>query len=69
MSRAGVALIDLLRVCQVQPRHGGEFFCGGCEVGEDGGSGASADVEDLGIGLVFSFPPVYRRCNLEAERC
>lgn len=53
MSRAGVALVDLLCVCQVQPRHGGEFFRGGCEVGEDGRSGAGADIEDLVSGLVF----------------
>lgn len=53
MSRAGVALVDLLCVCQMQPRHGGEFFCGGCEVGKDGGTSAGADVEDLGFGSVF----------------
>lgn len=47
MPCALVAVVDLARVCEMQPCYRGEFGrCdGGC--GEDGGAGADADVEEL----------------------
>jgi hypothetical protein len=42
-----VPAVDLLGVCQVQAGYGGVFFGrGGC-VGEEGGAGAGADVDEL----------------------
>jgi hypothetical protein len=49
-----VAVVDFLRVCEVQPGYWGEFFCGGGWAGEDGGAGAGSDIEDLGEGDVVS---------------
>ena len=57
MAGALVAVVDFLRVCEVQPGYWGEFFCGGGWTGEDGGAGAGSDVEDLEweMWLVYGF--------------
>jgi hypothetical protein len=47
VARALVPAVDLLGVCQVQAGYAGAFFGrGGC-VGEEGGAGAGADVDEL----------------------